>query len=138
MSNAGKKNKETILGAIILACCFAILYAQSLFRTSAPQATDITLPEAQTMYEQFGGEAGSKPVTMFATSWCSVCEGLSAELQNRGIKFVRVDVEKDQEALLFFQRATGGQTSGVPVTLVGTELVLGYNMPAITAALERM
>lgn len=96
--------------------------------------TEIGAAKVEEVYSKLGGEAGKAPVVMFSTSWCPVCTGLQKELKRQGIPFLVVDVEKDELAARYFI-ALVGASSGVPVTLAGSKVILGFQPDRIRTAL---
>ena len=76
-----------------------------------------------------------KKVQVFMTSWCEKCHSLMEWMEQKEIEFEAVNVEakEDQEAL---DKRMGGTFSGTPVTIVGEEIIEGFDRPAILKALE--
>ena len=96
----------------------------------------LTLANSERIFLELGGTPGAVPVVVFVTDWCSVCRALEETLRKLQVPFARADVEDNRRAAMYYQVLTRGQTSGVPVTLVGTKLFLGYDMNGIAAALR--
>ena len=76
-------------------------------------------------------EAG--PVTVYGTEWCGYCKRTKRFLRTRDIPFKERDIEKSAPAYDAFQRLGG---RGVPVVTVGDQVVHGYNLRGLRAALE--
>ena len=138
---------KEILKKLFSASCvviFAFIVYQEVIapavraQSGALSGTNLTLSESTKMFESFGGEKGEVPVTIFVTSWCSVCKALEATLQNAGVKYARADIENNRDALLYYQKAVQGQTSGVPVTAVGSDVFLGFDTPNIAKAIRAL
>lgn len=80
----------------------------------------------------------SDGVIIYTTTWCGYCKKAKAYLKKRGVDFVEKDVEKDAEAAeeLAQKAATANvKPSGVPVIDVRGKLILGFDEPALAAAL---
>jgi glutaredoxin len=73
-------------------------------------------------------------VELFVASWCPHCRALESELSARGVSFTRYDIERDPQAK---QRYVQLGRPGVPVTRVGTQVIVGNRLNAILAALGR-
>jgi len=58
-------------------------------------------------------------------------------LEKLGVKFVAKDVEADPAAMEELKAKNGGDFSGVPVTDIAGEIILGFNRPALQGALEK-
>jgi len=58
-------------------------------------------------------------------------------LEKLGVDFVTKDIEEDKAAYEELMSKNGGAFSGVPVTDVAGELVLGFDRPKIQAAMEK-
>ena len=63
-------------------------------------------------------------VTVFGFDACPYCRRLEAYLRAEGIDYVNMDVANNPAAKREFQRLGGG---GVPLTIVGTESVRGFD-----------
>lgn len=75
-------------------------------------------------------------VTVYSTSWCAFCHTEMQWLEKLGVNFVAKDIEADPAAMEELKSKNGGQFSGVPVTDINGEIILGFNRPALQAALE--
>lgn len=75
-------------------------------------------------------------VTVYSTSWCAFCHTEMQWLEKLGVNFVAKDIEADPAAMEELKAKNGGQFSGVPVTDINGEIILGFNRPALQAALE--
>lgn len=76
-------------------------------------------------------------VTVYSTSWCAFCHTEMQWLEKLGVAFVAKDVEADEAAMEELKAKNGGDFSGVPVTDIAGEVILGFNRPALQAALEK-
>ncbi|MEM6640153.1 MAG: glutaredoxin family protein [Pseudomonadota bacterium] len=73
------------------------------------------------------------PVTVFTTAWCGYCKKTKHFLKTHGIPFIERDIEASDEAMTTFVQL-GGQ--GVPLVVVGEQIVSGYSLGRLRAALE--
>jgi glutaredoxin len=81
-------------------------------------------------------KAGSRDIILYTTTWCPYCESLRAYLQAYNIPFKERDVEKSMAG------AAGwfvlGHGRGVPLSVIGEQVVYGYDMDRINAALRKL
>jgi len=68
-------------------------------------------------------------VVVFSTPACPWCGRGKLYLRQRGIKFKDIDVAKDKTAARDMVRRTGQM--GVPVLLIGSRPIVGFNKPLI-------
>ena len=59
-------------------------------------------------------ELGMADVTMYSTTWCGYCRRLKLQLDQAGIAFDEIDIERDPEAAKFVESVNGGNQT-VPV-----------------------
>lgn len=72
-------------------------------------------------------------VVLYATDWCGYCKLTRRFLDQQGIAFSEVDIEKDDEGRKAYV-ALGG--AGIPMLDVNGTLIRGYSPQAILAALK--
>lgn len=84
----------------------------------------------------FDPRPGNEPgrVIVYSTSWCPVCERLRQCLQRHNVPFEERDVERSSRAGAEWW-ALGG--SGVPVTLIGQQVVHGLRQEELQGALAQ-
>lgn len=70
-----------------------------------------------------------KRVVLFSTQTCSWCRKAEQYLKEKNIKFKKVDVSRDQNAANDMVRISG--QSGVPVILIGSKPVVGFDRAKI-------
>jgi glutaredoxin-like YruB-family protein len=75
-----------------------------------------------------------KQVTVYSTPTCSWCTTLKSYLNKSGIRYSEVDVSKNEEAAREMVQRSGQQ--GVPQTLIGGEMVIGFDKSKINRLLE--
>jgi glutaredoxin 3 len=78
--------------------------------------------------------AESKPkkqpkVVVFSTPSCPWCTKVKSYLKQKGVTFKNVDVSRDRRAAEDMVRRTGQQ--GVPVVLIGSRAIVGFDKPKI-------
>ncbi len=76
-------------------------------------------------------------VTVYSTSWCAFCHTEMQWLDKLGVAYEAKDVEADPAAMEELKVKNGGEFQGVPVTDIAGEIILGFNRPALQAALEK-
>lgn len=77
-------------------------------------------------------------VVLYSTSWCGYCRKAREYLKKKKVAFVERDLEKDDGASEELSRkavAAGVHPQGVPVIDVRGKLILGFDQPALDAAL---
>jgi mycoredoxin len=47
-------------------------------------------------------------LTMYSTTWCGYCRRLKLQLDEAGIAYREVDIERDPEAATFVEKVNGG------------------------------
>lgn len=75
-----------------------------------------------------------KQVTVYTTPTCSWCTTLKSYLNKNKIRYHEIDVSKDESAAQEMVRRSGQQ--GVPQTLIGGEMVIGFDKAKINRLLE--
>ncbi len=73
------------------------------------------------------------PVTVFTTAWCGYCKKTKHFLKTHDIPFEERDIEASSEAMATFTKLGG---RGVPLVIVGEQVVRGYSLGDLRAALE--
>jgi len=73
-------------------------------------------------------------VIVYSTDTCPFCKMAEDFLSQNKIKFKHINVGSDQKGLAEMV-AKSGQT-GVPVIDIGGKIIVGFNEPAIRAALK--
>jgi glutaredoxin len=128
-----KPASRTLLTATALLGCLAIglwsgpklrdLY-YSMFPASAYETGDFSEVRRMT----------SKPVILFSTSTCPYC-GLARDfLDSRGIPYLDLVIDLDEDAARNYELIEG---QGVPTFIIGDRKILGFNTPVLVEALRR-
>ena len=75
----------------------------------------------------------SARVVLYATEWCGYCAQLRRFLDQKGIPYQAVDIDKDAQARKAYEALGGG---GIPFVDVNGTLIREYSPEKIMAALE--
>ncbi|WP_456405333.1 glutaredoxin family protein [Thiolapillus sp.] len=73
-------------------------------------------------------------ITLYSTTGCAHCRQLKQWLQQRQIRFVEMDVQRNARAFKDFQRHGG---RGVPLLLVGERKIQGFNAKQLPSQLRK-
>lgn len=76
-------------------------------------------------------------VIVYSTSWCAFCHTEMQWLEKIGVAFTAKDVEASEADMEELKAKNGGDFSGVPVTDINGELILGFDRPKLQATLEK-
>jgi mycoredoxin len=68
--------------------------------------------------------AGRTVINLYTATWCGYCEHLKASLDASGVPYLDHDVENSEEGKSY---SDAHHFDGVPVTVVGSEIVEGYD-----------
>jgi glutaredoxin len=74
-----------------------------------------------------------QPVQIFTTAWCGYCRRAKAQLATRGVPYPEIDVEESDSGRREFAALRG---RGVPVILVGSQRMDGYDADRLDAMLR--
>jgi mycoredoxin len=74
------------------------------------------------------------PVTMFSTKWCGYCHRLKRQMEDEGIAFREVDLDRDPSHDERIIEATGGYRT-VPTLEVGGHLLVNPTIGEVRSAL---
>ncbi|MEO8670166.1 MAG: glutaredoxin domain-containing protein [Tahibacter sp.] len=80
------------------------------------------------------GGGGSGGIVVLSASWCGYCAQLREGLEQAHVPFTELDVEDEGEGEKAYE-AVGG--SGVPITIIGEDVVHGYDAERISALIGR-
>lgn len=76
-------------------------------------------------------------VTVYSTPTCAFCKTEKQYLEHLGVRFVSKDIELEPESLEELQQKLEGNFSGVPVTDINGDIVVGFNRPKIDELLKK-
>ncbi len=74
-----------------------------------------------------------KAVVLYSAAWCGLCAQIRTCLKASGVPFEERDVEKSVRASAEWWAL---RVRGVPATLVGSELVYGFDTRKLTSTLD--
>ena len=74
-------------------------------------------------------------VILYATQWCGYCKKTREFLHSKGIAYIEYDIETSDVGRQQYERLNG---RGVPLLLIKSDIVRGYNIQAINTALEKL
>lgn len=74
-------------------------------------------------------------VHLMSASWCGYCDKLRRLLTENNIPFTEYNVENDANVDAFYAKHNLG--GGVPVTVIGGDIVQGYDADSLEAAFKR-
>lgn len=77
----------------------------------------------------------STAVVIYTTAWCPYCARLRSALATSDIPFTEHDVEKSLTGQMGYWTLRG---RGVPVSVIGAEVVYGYDLPRLARALNAL
>lgn len=72
-------------------------------------------------------------ITIFSTENCAFCKTEKQWLESLGYSYTSKMVDSDESAMKEFQELNVG--TGVPVTVIGDQVIRGFNRPALMSAL---
>ncbi len=81
-------------------------------------------------------DSADPKIIIYSTAWCAFCKTEAQWLDHLGIPYVKKDIEEDKEAYEELMSKSGGSYSGVPVTDVAGDLILGFDRPKLLDAIK--
>jgi len=75
-------------------------------------------------------------VTIYSTPWCAFCKTEKQYLEHLGVAYIEKDVENDAAAMEELRAKNGDNFSGVPVTDIAGDIILGFDRAKIDATLR--
>jgi glutaredoxin-like YruB-family protein len=75
-------------------------------------------------------------VTVYTTPTCPYCRYVKQFLEGKGVPYNEKNVAADQKAAIEMVSRSGQQ--GVPVTVIGEEVIVGFNQPALNQAVIKL
>lgn len=76
-------------------------------------------------------------ITVYSTSWCAFCHTEMQWLDKLGIPYIAKDVEADKDAYDELLEKNGGNYTGVPVTDIAGDIILGFDRPKLQDAIKK-
>ena len=74
-------------------------------------------------------------VVIYTTPTCGFCHQAKMYFNRRHVRYIEIDVSRDQQAAIDMVQLSGQQ--GVPVIVVDGQVVLGFNQPAVEQLLQQ-
>jgi mycoredoxin len=74
-------------------------------------------------------------LTMYSTSWCGYCRRLKLQLNEAGIPYREVDIDRDPEAAAFVAQANGGNQTVPTVVFPDGRVATNPSFREVRAAL---
>jgi len=74
-------------------------------------------------------------ILVYSTPACPYCRMVRDYLRGKGVEFEEVDISEDASKAMELMERSG--QAGVPVTDIGGELILGFDILAIDEALKK-
>ena len=75
-------------------------------------------------------------VTIYSTPTCAFCRTEKQWLESLGVSFEVRDIEVDDGAKDELLEKLNGEFRGVPTTDINGEIIVGFDRPRLTAALQ--
>ena len=75
-------------------------------------------------------------VIIYTTQWCNVCHSVMDWFEKTGVEYEEKNAENDTVRKEISEKM-GKEFTAAPVTVIGDEIIHGFNRPAILAALEK-
>lgn len=75
-------------------------------------------------------------VTVYSTPTCAFCRTEKQWLDSLGVKYVAKDIEESEDAKKELLEKLGGEFHGVPTTDIAGEIIIGFDRPKLTTALQ--
>lgn len=75
-------------------------------------------------------------VIVYSTPWCAFCKTEKQWLDHIGVEYEAKDIEEDPAAMEELKAKLGGEFSGVPVTDIAGQMILGFDRPKLMDALK--
>ncbi len=79
-------------------------------------------------------KVNSMNVKVYSTQTCPYCDMAKQYLRSRGVEFEDIDVSQNHAAAMEMIQKSG--QNGVPQIEINGRIIVGFNKPAIDAALE--
>ena len=114
-----RKQVGVTLTGFIMVAVVVVLMLLFAFKDDAGAAND---PRLRT---------GERGIVMLTAEWCGYCRKQEALLAAAGVSYEALDVDTDKGALAL--EALDG--SGVPLTVIGQDVIHGFDPDALRAAL---
>ncbi|WP_028930386.1 mycoredoxin [Pseudonocardia asaccharolytica] len=75
-------------------------------------------------------------LTMYSTNWCGYCRRLKLQLDEAGIPYVEINIERDADAARFVESVNGGNQTVPTVLFPDGTTAINPSIAEVKAALE--
>ncbi len=75
-------------------------------------------------------------IKVYTTPTCAFCPAVKKFLDEKGVSYEEIDITENPEAAEEMKEKTGQM--GVPVTVIGEEVVVGYNKNKLEKLLQEL
>ena len=76
-------------------------------------------------------------VTVYSTPTCAFCKTEKQWLESLGVSYINRDIEVEEGARDELLAHVDGDFRGVPTTVIGDEIIVGFDRPKLTEALKK-
>ena len=97
------------------------------------KVSSVITPVARLNCDQIDAQA-LPDVVMYGTSWCSFCKKSRWFLEDRDITYCEYDIESSTIGAQQYRELNG---RAIPLIIIGSEKINGFNEKALDAALQR-
>lgn len=80
-------------------------------------------------------QSNDAQVIIYSTPTCAFCRTEKQWLESLGVTYVSRDIEEDQGAQDELLAKLDGNFQGVPTTIIGEDIIIGFDRPKLQAAL---
>lgn len=80
-------------------------------------------------------QSSDAQVIIYSTPTCAFCRTEKQWLESLGVAYVSRDIEEDQGAQDELLAKLDGNFQGVPTTIIGEDIIIGFDRPKLQAAL---
>lgn len=74
-------------------------------------------------------------IKVYTTPTCAFCLPVKKVLDEKGVEYEEIDITQDEKAAEELKEKTGQM--GVPVTIIGDEVVIGYDKKKLEELLQK-
>ncbi|MBP7767040.1 glutaredoxin family protein [Candidatus Saccharibacteria bacterium] len=76
-----------------------------------------------------------KDIIIYSADWCGFCHAVKKYLDDKGVKYIEKNIEQDPKFAEECVEKSGQM--GIPVTIIGNEVIVGFDRPKIDSALTK-
>lgn len=75
-------------------------------------------------------------LTMYSTAWCGFCRRLKLQLDQAGVEYSEIDIERDPEGAAFVERSNGGNRTVPTLRFADGSTLTNPSVSAVTSKLD--